>query len=120
MSDARVATSGHGVLLVLLSALTIAAWTAHLFAMTALARLNQLHPGVIWWMQAVTVVTAVPCLVVLAVAWSSVKRADAPEGEGSPMGRSVFLAWMTIVVAGFNLVLILLEGAYVSLLSRHA
>ena len=54
MSDAKVATSAHGVVLVLLSALCIGAWATHLFALTALARLNQLHPGVIWWMQAVT------------------------------------------------------------------
>jgi hypothetical protein len=120
MSVERLSRPAHGVVLILLSGLSVAAWAVHVFALTALAGLNQRHHDVIWIMQAVTVVTAIPCLLTMALGWSAVRRTTTPEDEGSPTGRTVFLAWMALAIGTLSLVLILLEAAYVSLIDRYA
>jgi hypothetical protein len=120
MSTNPLASPARAVVLVLLAALCVGAWAVHLLALTSLARLNEDHHSVVWVMQAVTVLCAVPCLITVAVGWSAVRRTGVPEDEGSPIGRTVFLAWMAIAVGLFNLLLVVLEAVYVVLINRNA
>jgi hypothetical protein len=120
MSTERLARPAHGIVLILMSGLSVGAWAVHLFAFTALAPSNQRHHDLIWIMQAITVITVIPCLATMALGWSSVRRAQASEEEGSPIGRTVFLGWMAIAIGAFNLVLIVFEAVYVSVINRYA
>ena len=120
MSTASLASPTRAVVLVLAAGLSIGAWAVHLFALTSLARLDEQHHGVVWIMHAITVVCLIPCVAALGVGWVSLRPTRTTEGEGSPIGRTVFLAWMTIVIAAFNVVLIVVEAAYVVLLGGHA
>jgi hypothetical protein len=120
MSASKVASSAHGVVLVMLSGLSVGAWAVHVLALSSLARRNQLDTEVIWLMQAATLVTAIPCVVTIAVGWMTARRAGTDEGEGSPGGRTVFLGWMAVLIGSFNLALILLEAVYVSAIQRYA
>ena len=116
MSSTRLASPAHGVALVLLSGLSVGAWAVHVFALTGLARLHQRHPDVIWVMQGVTVLTAIPCLATIGVGWWWLRGNSVPAEEGSPTGRTIFLCWMAIFVGAFNLLLIVLEAIFVSFL----
>lgn len=119
MTTDRLASTAHGVTLALLSGLCVGAWAVHVFALTGLARLDQLHPDVIWIMQGVTVITAIPCLAAIGIGWVWLRDTSTPEDEGSRSGRTVFLCWMTIFVGSFNLALIVLEAIFVSMLPAH-
>jgi hypothetical protein len=119
MSPDRLGSTAHGVALALLSGLCVGAWAAHVFALTSLARLDQLHPDVIWIMQGVTVMTAVPCLATIGIGWLWLRETSTPEDEGSPTGRTVFLCWMAIFVGLFNLALIVLESIFVAMLPAY-
>ena len=110
----------RGVLLALVSALAVGAWAVHLFAVASLARLNQQHQDVVWIVALITLVTAVPCLVAVAVGWAAVRESGVGEGAGSQLGRTTFLGWMAIVTGAFNLLLIVLEAVYVLTIDRYA
>jgi hypothetical protein len=119
MNTTRLASTAHGVTLTLLSALCVGAWAVHLFALISLARLDQLHPEVIWVMQGATVLTAIPCLLTMAIGWRWWRETSTPADEGSPMGRTVFLCWMAMFVGAFNVALIVLEAIFVSMLPAY-
>ena len=115
----RAASSKNGVILALLSALAVGAWAAHVFATAGLARLRESHPGVEWVMHGATLLTALPCLLAIAVGAWHAKRLRGEEGDGTPQGRTIFLAWMTIVTGAFNLVLIVAEDVFITLVHGH-
>ncbi len=119
MTTARLGSTAHGVALVLLSALCVGAWAVHVFTLTSLARLDQLHPDVMWVMQGATVLTAMPCVVTIAIAWKWLRESSTPADEGSPTGRTVFLCWMAIFVGACNLLLIVLESIFVAMLPAY-
>jgi hypothetical protein len=120
MTHERLVEPRVGALLALASGLAVGAWAVHLFALTALARLDQLHPRLDWVLVAITVVTALPCMLVIAFGLAVLRAVHAPEAEGSPMGRTVFLAWMAVVIGAFNLLLIVLEAVFVTAIDRRA
>jgi hypothetical protein len=120
MSSARLASPARGVALILLSALCIGAWAVHVFVLISIARLHQQHSDLIWVIQGATVVTAIPCAVTVAIAWSWLRGTTTPGNEGSPVGRTVFLCWLALFIGICNLVLIGLEATFVSLLHGYA
>jgi hypothetical protein len=109
-----------GVVLLLASGISIAAWMTHLVSLASLVDLSERHAGVVWVMHGLTAVTALTCIGVIALGAGHARRAHASETEGSPVGRTAFLAWMAIIAGSVNLLLILYEGSYVVLLDRHA
>lgn len=98
----------------------IAAWAVHLVTDTALVRLSCLHPGAVWAMHAVTALTALATVVAMVMAWSMVRDNRDDEGRGTPSGRTRFLGLFALIVGGFNLALILLEGSYVAIIRTCA
>jgi hypothetical protein len=120
MSTDPLGRPAHGVVLALAAAVSVGAWAVHVFALTSLVRLNQLHHGVVWIMNGITVLTAIPCLVAIGLGVAVLRRTSTPESEGSPIGRTVFLAWMAVATGGFSLLLILLEAIYVIAIDRYA
>jgi hypothetical protein len=120
MSTVRLGSTARGVTLILLSSLCVGAWAVHLLAITSMARLHQRHSSVIWAMQGVTVLTAIPCLVTIALAGWWLRDNATPGDEGSPAGRTVFLCWMALFVGIFNLLLIVLEETFATLLHGYA
>jgi hypothetical protein len=115
-----IGSTRHGVVLLLASGVSIAAWLTHLVSLASLVDLSERHAGVVWVMHGLTAVTAVTCVGVIALGVTAARRAHASEAEGSPVGRTAFLAWMAIITGSVNLLLILYEGSYVVLLDRHA
>jgi hypothetical protein len=120
MTTSRLASPAHGITLILLAAVSVGAWAVHVFALSALARLHQHHPGVIWVMQGTTLLTALPCLAAIGVGWWWLRGTTTPSDEGSPTGRTVFLCWMAILIGCFSLLLIVLEATFVSALHGYA
>jgi hypothetical protein len=119
MSVTPLARPARGIALILLSGLSVGAWAVHVFALAGLARLHERHPDVIWVMQGVTLLTAIPCLVTIALGWWWLRATSTPGEEGSPTGRTVFLCWMAIFIGLFSLLLIVVEATFVSLLHGH-
>ncbi len=117
---AGAGSTRHGVVLLLASGVSIGAWLLHLTSLASLVDLSQHHPGVVWVMHGITAATALTCAGVIALGVVGTRRTHAPEAEGSPVGRTAFLAWMAIIVGSVNLLLILYEGSYVLLIDRHA
>jgi hypothetical protein len=117
---AGVAATRHGVVLVLASALSIVAWIAHLSSLASLVELSRTRDEVVWVMHALTLALSLVCVAVIVLGIWYVRRTTGQEGDGTPMGRTTFLAWMAIITGSFNLLLILLEGSYVVFIHRHA
>jgi hypothetical protein len=120
MTSETWARPRRGVLLSLVAGLAVGAWAVHLFAVAALARLDQQHHVVEWVVALVTAVTAVPCVLAIVIGWAAVRQSGVEEGSGSPLGRTVFLGWMAVVTGAFSLLLIVLEAVYVLTIDRHA
>ncbi len=53
-------------------------------------------------------------------AWHVHRLRSTSEEEGSPAGRTAFLAWLAVILGATNLLLIVFEGSYVFLIDRHA
>jgi heme/copper-type cytochrome/quinol oxidase subunit 2 len=109
----------HAVALVAAMALSLAAWTTHVVALSSLVPLRRRHPGAEWVMHAVTVVTALVCVGAIALGVRYRRRATGAEADGTPDGRTHFLATMTILVAAANLLLILFESVYALAMVPH-
>jgi hypothetical protein len=96
------------------------AWMIHLSAVASLVDLSRTSGWAVFAMDAVTVVTALVCVVVIVAGAVVLRRARRPEDDGSPVGRSAFLALLAIILGATNLLLIVFEGSYVHLIDRHA
>ena len=96
------------------------AWAAHILGDAALVRYACNDPNVRWWLHGLTVITAVPTIIGLAICLGVARRIAAPEDAPSPDGRTRFLAVVGAYIAGISLALILLEGAYVFFISDCA
>ena len=96
------------------------AWAAHLMGDAALVRYACNDPGVHWWLHGLTVATAVPTVVGLAICAGVARRIPESEDAPSPDGRTRFLAIVGAYTAAISLALILLEGAYVFFISHCA
>ena len=118
--NTRLASPARGVVLILLAGLSVGAWAVHVFALASLADLRRTHREVSWAVHATTVVTAIPCVVTVAVGWWWLRRTTTAADEGSPTGRTVFLCWMALFVGLANLLLIVGEDAYASVLHSYA
>ena len=70
-------------------------------------------------MEGVTVLAAIPCVATIGIAWWWLRETSTSADEGSPIGRTVFLCWMAIFVAAFNLLLIVLEMIFVGMLPAY-
>jgi len=113
------ARSKNGVVLALLSGLAVGAWAVHVFAIAGLARLHESHPNVEWIMHGATLATALPCILAIGVGAWHLKRLRGEEGDGTPQGRTIFLAWMTIVTGAFSLLLIVAEDVFITMVHGH-
>jgi hypothetical protein len=96
------------------------AWAAHLVGDAALVRYACNDPSVHWWLHGLTVATAVPTVVGIAICAGVARRIPLPEDAPSPDGRTRFLAIVGAYTAAISLALILLEGAYVFFISHCA
>jgi hypothetical protein len=97
-----------------------AAWAAHLVGDAALVRYACNDRGVHWWLHGLTVATAVPTIIGLAICLRVAQSISDPEDAPSPEGRTRFLAIVGAYTAAISLALILLEGAYVFFISDCA
>jgi FtsH-binding integral membrane protein len=102
----------------------IPSWAVHILIVAGMARYTcNIHDGT-WILHLATAVTAAVTIVALALAANLVRiahRAGArdPEDEAdSADARLLFLGTLGLLLNGINLLLILLEGAYVPFLSR--
>jgi hypothetical protein len=101
----------------------IPAWAGHLLFVASMARYTCVHGGE-WVIHLATAITAAVTIVAIALSTNLVRiakaaGADDPEDESaSPDARLLFLGTLGVLIGGINLLLILLEGAYVPFLNR--
>jgi hypothetical protein len=117
--DAERARRQHirGVVLVFALWLPIFFWLAHLASMAALVGYvaNNREKWWIFWIDTgLCAAGTIACMVVAVVVGVSV---GAHEDDGSPEGRTRFLAWQALLAGFANLALILAEGSYVAFIS---
>ena len=70
-----------GVVLLLASGISIAAWMTHLVSLASLVDLSERHAGVVWVMHGLTAVTALTCIGVIALGAGHARRAHASETD---------------------------------------
>ena len=97
-----------------------AAWAIHLMGQAAFVRYACNDPEWHWALHGLTVATALPTIVGLAICWAIVRRTPDPEDAATPGGRTRFLALVAAFTAAISLGLILLEGSYVLWISDCA
>jgi hypothetical protein len=100
----------------------VGAWTVHLLALSSFVRFSCNVHGYTWVMHAVTVITAIATLVAMWLALRLVREADheTDETADTAAGRLRFLGRVGLLVGAINLALIVLEGAYVTVLKTCA
>ena len=106
-----------GVALVFVLWLPIFFWIAHLGSMAALVPYVSNHPyrwWIFWIDTGLCTAGTLLCMLVAVVIGFGV---DATIDDGTPEGRTRFLAWQAILAGFANLALILTEGSYVAFLS---
>ena len=91
-------------------------WGLHLLAETSLAGYSRHHHGVLWPMHGLTATLAALTFGAMLRSRRIALEAQASEAEGSPAGRSAFLGWFGTFTNATNLVLIIVEGAYIAAL----
>jgi hypothetical protein len=96
------------------------AWAIHIVGDAALVRYACNDPRHHWWLHGLTVATAVPTLIGLAICMGVARRIAATEDAPSVDGRTRFLAVVGAYLAGISLALILLEGVYVLFIGHCA
>ena len=96
------------------------AWATHIMGDAALVRYACNDPNVHWWLHGLTVITAVPTVIGVALCMGIARRIAAAEDAPSPAGRTRFLAVVGAYTAGISLALIVLEGVYVFFISHCA
>jgi hypothetical protein len=98
----------------------VGAWMIHLSAVASLVELSRTSGWAVAAMDALTVATAAVCVAVIVAGAVVLRRCRRPEDDGSPVGRSAFLALLAVILGAANLLLIVFEGSYVHLIDRHA
>lgn len=97
---------------------SIAMWMVHISALSALVPLREQHEWVVWVMHGLTVALAGVVLVGMRISWSYARIGDDDEDVPTPVGRTVFLGYLGLVIGTSNLVLIVYEGTLVILLKH--
>jgi hypothetical protein len=110
----------YGVVNVFALWIPIFLWMAHLGSMAALVAYVGNHPHMWWVFWLDTGVCAAGTLLCMLVATLIGLRVPASEREGTPEGRTRFLAWQAVLAGTANLALILAEGSYVLFLTSAA
>ncbi len=106
-----------GVAGVIVLWLPIFFWLVHLATLGALAVYIGDHPSKWWTAWVDTGLCAAGTIVCILAAIAIGVSMDAPEDDGSPEGRTRFLAWHGVLAGLANLALILAEGSYVLFLA---
>ncbi len=98
----------------------VGAWTVHILALSSLARLACLHPGVVWVMHGITIACIAVTVAAIAMAAGMARAGGGgtSDEDATPVSRTVFLGQLGVIVGVFNLVLIALEGLYVGVVPR--
>jgi hypothetical protein len=89
------------------------AWAVHIVGAAALVQYSCNAERWKWTLHALTLATAVPTAIGLAICLRIARRIPDPEDAPSPGGRTDFLAKVGALTAAISLALILLEGSYV-------
>lgn len=119
MTDAAQVTAKRGMTAVWFGfAIGPAAWAVHIVGQAALVAFSCNAPRWSWTLHLLTVVTAVPTAVGLALCLAAIRRSADPEDAPSPSGRTRFVAAVGALTAAISLALILWEGSYVFFISR--
>ncbi|MCU1463561.1 MAG: hypothetical protein JWO37_3636 [Acidimicrobiales bacterium] len=101
----------------------IPAWAVHILFVASMARYTCVH-GRTWVLHLATAVTAAITIAAIALSANLVRvarnaGANDPEDEAaSPDARLLFLGTVGLLIGSINLLLIVLEGAYVPFLNR--
>jgi hypothetical protein len=95
----------------------IGLWMVHITAVSSLVDYTCTEKGTLWWLHAATVVTALPTVLVIWLSWRLVRQSGDPESEGTLAGNYTFVGVFGLIINGFSLALILLEGSYVFFLN---
>jgi len=97
--------------------LPIFVWMAHLSSSAVLAVYVRDHPGWRWTAYLDTGICAAVTTACIVAAIAIGLSVQATVRQGTPEGRTRFLAWQGILAGLANLALILTEGSYVLFLS---
>jgi hypothetical protein len=89
------------------------AWAVHIVGDAALVQWSCNDPRWKWTLHALTIATAIPTAIGLAICVGIARQARDPEDAATPGGRTDFLAKVGALSAAISLALILLEGSYV-------
>ncbi|HEY4396105.1 MAG TPA: hypothetical protein VGO28_00390 [Acidimicrobiia bacterium] len=90
----------------------VGAWLIHLTYAASVVRLACEHPGWIWSIHALTLVTALVTVFAIALSAELVREGSDDESAGTRAGQIRFLGLMGLLVGAINLALILLEGSF--------
>ncbi|MDQ1374633.1 MAG: hypothetical protein QOJ09_1971 [Actinomycetota bacterium] len=93
-------------------------WAIHIVGDAALVQYACNATRWHWTLHALTLATAIPTAIGLAICLSIARRIPDPEDAASPAGRTDFLAKVGALTSAISLALILLEGSYVLFIRR--
>ncbi len=96
---------------------SIVTWMVHIGSEASLVPLREAHHSVVWVMHGITIVLAVVVLAGMRISWSYAHVGTDDESSPTPVGRTVFLGLLGLVIGALSLLLIVYEGAIVSLIS---
>lgn len=99
---------------------SIATWMVHLIAEASLVPLHEQHGWVVWVMHGVTVALAALVLLGMWISWSYTRVGSrSEESVPTPVGRTVFLGYLGLVIGALDLLLIVYEGSMIVVLRNH-
>ena len=90
---------------------SIGTWMAHIVAEASLVPLREQHGWIVWVMHAVTVGCAGLVLFGMAISRSYAHIGADDESVPTPVGRTVFLGYLGLIVGALDLLLIVYEGS---------
>ena len=97
---------------------SIVAWMIHLTAEASLVPLREAHAPVIWVMHGLTLSLGVLVLVGMGISWTYAHIGSDSESKPTPVGRTVFLGWLGLLVGALNLLLIAYEGLIIAVVHQ--
>jgi hypothetical protein len=114
-SEPRPAPSGPVLWFATFGSIVI--WMVHISSEASLVPLREAHHDVVWVMHGITAVLALVVLAGMRISWTYAHAGTDDESSPTPVGRTVFLGLLGLVIGALSLVLIVYEGAIVTLIS---
>lgn len=108
----------HGLLVWFALTAGIVAWAAHLTSFSIFVAVAR-DRGWFWLFHVGNAAAILLTLIALVLSWRMFAAGDADENAGTPGGRIRFLGALALLLNAINLLLIVVEGAYIYAIPVH-